>query len=231
MLSWDVFRIYTTGPVRVAIAGLLLWGLLDGTGAAGESWMIDDFEAGLRPEWQERIFSGRTDYRVVEEASGRVLEARSQGTASALIFKQKIDLQEYPVLCWRWKVDNIVSSGDARTRSGDDYAARIYVVFPHWFFPRTRSINYIWANRLSAGSVVPNPFTANAMMVAVQSGEERVGEWVDECRNVRDDYRRIFRGDPPQVGAIAIMTDTDNTGSSALAWYDDIRFEISEPSP
>lgn len=199
---------------------------------AGEAdRLIDDFGDGLRPEWQEKSFQGRTEYRVVQDETGRVLEARSQGSASALILKQSIDLKSFPVLSWRWKIENILPRGDARTKAGDDYAARIYVVFPHWFFPKTRTINYIWANRLPVGAVIPNPFTSNAMMVAVQSGEEKVGEWVQESRDVLADYRRIFGEDPPLAGAIAIMTDTDNTGSSAVAWYDDIRLREATADP
>jgi hypothetical protein len=197
--------------------------------AAGEKGLlIDDFENGLRPVWQEKVFEGRTDYRVVREATGNVLQAESHGAASALILKQQLDLKALPVLAWRWKVANILAKGDAGRREGDDYAARIYVIFPHWFFPRTRTINYIWANKLPRGSVVPNPFTANAMMVAVQSGEENVGRWMIESRNVPADYRESFGEEPPLAGAIAIMTDTDNTGGSAVAWYDDIRFREKE---
>lgn len=45
---------------------------------------------------------------------------------------------------------------------------------------------------------------------------------MDVRRNIVDDYRRAFGEDPPHVGAIAIMTDTDNTGETATAWYGDI---------
>ena len=200
--------------------------------SAGEkSLLIDDFEQGFRPVWKEKVFKGRTDYRVVQEETGKVLKAESHGAASALILEQKIDLKKFPVLTWRWKVENVLAKGDARKKEGDDYAARIYVIFPHWFFPKTRTINYIWANKLPQGAIVPNPFTSNAMMVAVESGEEHLGEWIIESRNVHADYRAIFGEDPPLAGAIAIMTDTDNTGGSAVAWYDDIRFKKEEENP
>ena len=187
--------------------------------------LIDDFENGLRPVWEEKVFTDHTTYGVIRDETGNVLKARSHGAASALILEKKIDLQEFPVLSWRWKVANVLAKGDANSKAGDDYAARVYVIFPHWFFPKTRTINYIWANKLPQGAVVPNPFTANAMMVAVESGEEHVGQWLLESRNVRDDYRAIFGEEPPLAGAIAIMTDTDNTGGSAAAWYDDIRIK------
>jgi hypothetical protein len=156
---------------------------------------------------------------------GHVLRAESHGAASGLILEKEIDLKEFPVLSWRWKVGNILEKGDAHKKEGDDYAARVYVIFPHWFFPKTRGINYIWANKLPRGEFVPNPFTSNAVMVAVESGKEKVGEWVAARRDVYADYRAIFGEKPPLAGAIAIMSDTDNTGESAVAWYDDIRLE------
>jgi hypothetical protein len=61
-------------------------------------------------------------------------------------------------------------------------------------------------------------------MVAVESGDGNAGRWVDEERNLVEDYRRAFGENPPMVGAVAIMTDTDNTGEHAVAWYGAIRF-------
>ena len=37
-----------------------------------------------------------------------------------------------------------------------------------------------------------------------------------------DDYRKAFGDEPTAVSGIAIMTDTDNTGESAIAYYADI---------
>lgn len=189
--------------------------------------LIDDFELGLNSEWQIERFDGETEYSVEQHNGNSVLQARSQGTASALLHETTYSLQDYPYLSWRWKIEDTLPQGDARTKQGDDYAARIYVVFPHWFFPLTRSINYIWANQLPRGSHLPSTYTANSVMVAVESGRDNRGQWRLERRNVLEDFRRLFGEEPPAVGAIAIMTDSDNTQGSALAWYDDIRIEQS----
>lgn len=193
--------------------------------SGGEVLRIDDFEQGLSPRWEEKSFQGQTSYQVVTEGTGKVLQARSQGAASGLIFKKEYRLLDYPLLSWRWKVRGIIPKANERTKSGDDYAARVYVIFPHWFFPKTRTISYVWANTLPQGAAVPSPYTGNAMMVAVESGTEKVGEWQRAQRNVLEDYRKLFNAEPPAVGAIAIMTDTDNTGASAEAWYDDLQIE------
>jgi hypothetical protein len=195
--------------------------------SAPEQILLDDFEQGLSPRWEKKSFSGETSYSVVADGAGKVLYARSQGAASGLIFNKEYRLQDYPFLSWRWKVRGIIPGGDERQKSTDDYAARVYVVFPHWFFPKTKTINYVWGNKLAQGASIPSPYTGNSQMVAVESGIEKAGEWLTERRNVREDYRRLFGEEPPAVGAIAIMTDTDNTGSSAEAWYDDL--QIGKP--
>ncbi len=204
----------------------VFWLLLAAAGWCGERIApIDDFEKGIDPRWQQKAFKGKTLYTVVPDGEGRVLRAESRAAASGLVFEKKYDLQDYPLLAWRWKVSNVLAKGDARTRAGDDYAARVYVIFPHWFPLKTRSINYIWANRLPEGDFIPNSYYGNAVMLAVESGPEKAGQWVQERRNVLADYRMLFGEEPPTVGAIAIMTDTDNTGESVVAYYDDIRLE------
>ncbi len=196
--------------------------------AAAESLVIDTFDNGLTG-WDIQEFAGKTDYSIVHDDQGNaVLQAVSRGSASGLIKKIEFDARDYPLLRWRWKVTNVLASGDARNKKGDDYAARIYVIFPHWIKPLSRTINYIWANKLPLGEAIPNSYFSRAMMVAVESGEENSGKWISEERNIVADYRRLFGEEPPMVGAIAIMTDTDNTGENARAWYDDLAFFPSD---
>lgn len=192
---------------------------------AADFFLLDDFEKGLSPGWETKSFQGETSYQVVAEGNGKALHARSHGAASGLFFKKEYRLQDYPFLSWRWKVRGSIPGGDERKKSGDDFSARVYVVFPHWFFPKTKTISYVWGNRLAREESAPSAYTANAQLLAVESGTTQAGQWLAERRNVLEDYRRIFGEEPPVVGAIAIMTDTDNTGASAEAWYDDLKIE------
>lgn len=202
---------------------MLLWPLIAVSSETG--LLIDDFEQGLGPEWRVKEFKGRTSYLIVADGTSQVLQADSAGTASGLMHRKEFLIADYPVISWRWKVDGVIEKGDALHKQGDDYAARVYIIFPHWFYPNTKSLNYIWANTLQKGSVVPNPYTDSAMMIAVESGPENAGSWQTVRRNIADDYRRAFGKEPPKKGVVAIMTDTDNTGGRARAWYDDIRIE------
>lgn len=172
--------------------------------------------------WESKVFKGLTDYQLVQDNGRTVIRAHSRGTASGLFKKVNLDPLRFRYLHWSWKIAGTVENGDEKIKAGDDYAARVYVVFPGRFFWQTRAINYIWANRLPIGQSVPNAFTSNAMMVAVESGPAKSGQWLNEERDILADYRRLFGEEPRQVGAIAIMTDTDNTGSAATAWYGEI---------
>lgn len=202
---------------------LLLFLFFPAVSMASDAIELGSFSSSGLSGWSEKSFKGTTEYRIVEEGGEKVLYAKSEKAASGLVFETSFDPQEFPILSWRWKVSDTISKGDSRSKAGDDYAARIYVVFPHWFFLKTKTLNYIWANQLPKNSSQLSVYTSNAMMIAVESGSAKAGEWVTVQRNLLDDYRKAFAEEPTKVGAIAIMTDTDNTGEAAEAWYGDIK--------
>ena len=92
------------------------------------------------------------------------------------------------------------------------------------FFWKTRALNYVWSNNQAVGSAWPNAFTSNAYMVAVQTGTANLGQWREQKRHVRDDFKRYFGSDIITIDAVAIMTDADNSGREATAYYGDIYF-------
>lgn len=172
--------------------------------------------------WEPQSFKGHTEYRVIKENGHSVVRAASTGTASGLVKKITFNPAKYRYLRWSWKIEGPVKGGDEKTKAGDDYAARVYVLFPGRFFWQMKAINYIWANKLAKGKTAPNAFTANAKMIAVESGNEKSGQWLSEERDLLADYRALFGAEPHDAEAIAIMTDTDNTGGTAQAWYGEI---------
>ena len=89
-------------------------------------------------------------------------------------------------------------------------------------YPPHSGLNYIWENKAPVGTIVSNPFIARVKMIVVESGAARLNQWLRYERNIVDDYRKAFGEDPPAISGIAIMTDTDNTGESAVAWYGNI---------
>ena len=175
--------------------------------------------------WEEKVFSGKTLYETVRQDGRTVLRATSRGTASGLYRRLRVDLEKSPILNWTWRVDGTLGDVDERTRAGDDYSARVYVIRTHPVFVwRTRAVNYVWASTRTEGETWPNAYTDSARHVAVRSGDALAGRWVGERRDVRADFRALFGEDVRSIDAVAIMTDTDNTGGGAVAYYADITF-------
>ena len=216
----------------------------------------DDLKSAYEKEalpdgWEELKFKkikSHTVYKVIDSKdSDKVfsLRAFSKASASGLVKEVRIDLKKYPVLKWKWRVGGTLVGGDATQKSGDDYPARIYITFkydpdsiPFWERVKyktakllygdvpARAINYIWANKMPLGTHRPNAYTDKVVMFAVRSGDGHKGQWLEESRNVFNDYMKAFGTDkvPPEVVSVAIMTDTDNTGEEVESYYKDIVF-------
>ena len=190
-----------------------------------EPLVLDWSAPGGTEGWEVEEFEGETRYRVVELDGRRVLQADSASSASSLYLEREIDLTATPILEWSWRVETPLAVADERSKDGDDFAARLYVVAPgEGLFGLPRAINYVWANRAEVGESWPNPFTSKVMMVAVESGERDAGTWRTHRRNVRADFLRLFEREVDALEGIAVMTDTDNSGQSARAWYGEIVF-------
>lgn len=205
-------------------------------------------EETLPPDWKPLTFKKiekHTTYTLVKDNGIVVIRAVAEGSASGLTREVKIDPKEYPIIQWRWKVSNVLKKGDVHKKEGDDYPARIYITFEYdpsklsFFekakyktikllygqYPPLAAINYIWESKAPVGTLVPNPYTDRVMMFVVESGTDKLTQWVVEERNVYEDYKKAFGGEPPMISGVAIMTDTDNTGESATAYYSDIVFK------
>lgn len=202
-------------------------------------------EGGAITGWQSLSLGDAepTQYSLVRDGGGVVVKAEADDSASGLIRRVDADPAQFPVMEWRWKVEGTVPGGNVRRKGGDDYPARIYVTFDYdpddlSFGDRlkyralralgydeipVRALNYIWANRANETEIVPNAFTDWVQMVPVSSGEVGVGEWQSLRRNIVEDYREAFGEEPPAINGIAIMTDADNTGNAATAYFGDIK--------
>jgi hypothetical protein len=191
--------------------------------------VVEDFEAGWEARWQvQSLGRGRTAYAVVTEDDSRVLHANSEEAGSAVIRRLYLDPLIEGTIEWRWKVArSLVANTRERERAGDDYAARLFVVFGSRG-SISEALCYVWASEEPGGSVYPSPYVESVAMIVLQSGDARAGEWVSEQRDVLADYRAFFGEDPDAPTGIAVMVDTDDTRTTAEAWFDDIRFEVRE---
>ena len=198
--------------------------------------------------WILSRFLARTKYRIVEHEGERVLEADANVSASGLLQPLALPTAEYPYLHWRWKVPQLIADADNASRTSDDSPVRIIVAFDgdksrfdfeDSTFAKTvklfsgrempyATIQYIWENKLPPETVLDNSKTSRAKMVVVESGPQRVGQWISFQRNVQQDYERLFGEPPGSIIFVGVMTDSNATGSHTTAYYGDIRFSRGE---
>jgi DUF3047 family protein len=194
--------------------------------------LLGGFEAGWDHHWMERKLAPRpTRFTVVEDSGQRVLMAESDRSASGLWRMLMLHPRPGDTLSWRWRVkESLTSNRSERSRKGDDYAARVFVVFePHFLSWKTRALCYVWASHEAPGSLYDSPHAKTVKTIVLQSGNAKAREWVREERDLVSDYRRAFGSEPALISAVALMVDTDDTGLKAQAWFDDLELHVRSP--
>jgi len=194
----------------------------------------ESFEDGWRDRWQERRLAYRaTRYGTVREGDDQVLRADSRGAASGLWREAALHAPRSGRVAWRWRVDRgIEARVDEREKSGDDFAARLFVVFGGEFPSRdNRALCYVWAAGEPAGSVYRSPYADQVAMIVVASGGAGTGEWRSVERDFIADYRAVFGEEPLDLSGVALMVDTDNTGSEVRTFFDDVTLEADGTRP
>lgn len=214
----------------VLTLALLASGWLRGAGATEvESLaLFDEFSAGWKTTWREQsLFAKPTLYEVVTDDGQRVLHAVSRSANAGLLREVARPVPAEARLRWRWKVlASLSGNARERERAGDDYAARVFVVFETSLNPlRTRAINYVWAASEKTGAVFASPYTKSVGIVVLRSGDLEAGQWRLENRDVLADYRTFFGEPPRRISAVAVLSDTDNTKGEAEAWFADLILE------
>ena len=204
-------------------------------------------KGGIPAPWQLQRLDDKvppTRYRLREWDGVHAVEAHAVNSMALLARPLQVDLEKSPVLCWRWRIDAPLQSADMTRKSGDDYAARVYLSFDvpadtlglgtrmalgmaralHGEQVPDAAVNYIWDNRHAVGTWQPNAYTDRARMLVLRSGGAEAGRWVDERRDVAADFQRAFGHAPARLTGLAIASDTDNTGEEARAGFADFRF-------
>jgi len=181
---------------------------------------------GVPPGWTLKEFAGHAAIELVRSDGRLAARLHSEHASFAIHRDVVVELREFPYLSWTWKVTRLPAGGDVREAARDDQAAQLYVIFPRWPSPRTASdvIGYVWDSRAPAGTRIKHPRADNVRVVVVESGPARLGEWRTYERNVAADYTALFGRQPPRVGKLAVMVDSNDTRGEAEALFGDLIF-------
>jgi hypothetical protein len=204
------------------------------------------------PEWKDAplsAFKKHTDYSLVTEDGVVVLRAMAHGSASGLAFKTEFDPHQFPMLSWRWKVAQGIPDANNADPSKEDSPLRVTVAFDGDTsklslrdknasstakFASGRplpyaALMYIWGNQVPIDSVTNSSHYSRLRMLALSTDDKGIGKWQSFTRNLVEDYKRVFGEDPGKVISIELLTDTDNTGAAAEAFYGDISVGPARP--
>ena len=205
--------------------------------AAGEKlpapWRVTGFPGGRKPVSQFAIEQLRG------EAVLKVITDKSYG--SALHEVPPMVLAAGSKLHWRWRLEEPLLQSDLKKREGDDSAIKVCALFDMGtdklgLLDRTQlrmargqttdpipaaTLCYVWDHLLPVGTRLPNVFSPRVRFVVMDSGEQKLGQWVSHERDLVADFMQAFGHEtdamPPLIG-IAVGADSDNTGGKSLAY-------------
>jgi hypothetical protein len=194
---------------------------------AAEELTIADFSSkieasGVPADWKIKERSGKADFAVVDDDGIAAVRLRSANTSFSLQKEVDVDLKQYGLLTWKWKVTKLPEGGDFRKSGTDDQAAQLFLAFS-----RTRAIVYLWDATAPQGTIgnAAAPFFMSVKAVVVRSGTTGSGSWLTETRNVYDDYRKLFGEEPGNVRGVRIQINSQHTGTSAESYFAAVAFK------
>lgn len=200
------------------------WG---STEASAQTVKQDKYTNSNIDGWKEIIFEGKTEYKTENDC----VHATADASASGLISEVRAAVNTNTRLTWGWTANQLLQKNNKdseKTKGGDDFLARVYVINEGRFPWQTKAINYVWSKENAVGDNWSNPFLKNAHMVVVQSGDNDLGKWNYFERDVREDFKKFLDVDIDRIDAIAVMTDTDNTKGRAEACYQMPEISVSK---
>ena len=196
--------------------------LLASSVAAEECIVIDDFSkatVGQFPaDWKVRKDAGKSIYVVQEEGGLRFLHAHSQDQGIQAARQQVWDLNRYPVLAWSWRPVEYPKGADEKDGKNDS-ALAVYFMVEYSSIRGPKAVKYIWSEVVPVGTRLSSNMGLTQVRV-LRTGTAQRGQWVEERVNVRDDWLAYFEEkNVPKPAGIAVLTDSDDTHSSAQGDY------------
>ncbi len=191
---------------------------------AAESIVLADPTAPLSEAWTHRRFTGATEYETTLLDGVAAIRAIGRDSASGLYRDISYRIADFPWLEWFWRVDQLQRTADIRVKDREDFGAAIFLIFgrPSMLNRDVPTLAYVWtSDRVQEGTLVRSPHHPDSLNdIVVRSGTDSLGKWVQERRNVADDFRKAFGREPPDlVEAVALFTDNDQTGEPVEAYY------------
>lgn len=191
--------------------------------------------------WQDVALPGKRATSYSFEVKDGRRAVRAEAVASASLWRRKVDIpaDQLGDVTWSWWVDGAIPEADLSDADRSDAPARVIFAFDgdrsrlsqrtRMMFELARTLTgeeppyatlmYVWSQDLPVGTMVKSHRSDRVRKIVLDAGPNSLRRWRDHRRNVAQDFERAFGERPGRLIGVAVMTDADNTGSSARAWY------------
>ena len=215
----------------VGLCIVLGFSVIVSSGAQEGILWVDKFSEGkvtdgIPEGWKLEKKTGDPEIKIEQSGDNAYVRFHSNNSSFGLKKEMNFTLKDYPFLNWKWKVTRLPEKGDFLKKETDDQAAQVYVIFPR--FPaklNTEIVGYLWESNLkNKGLEGESPAWSKSKVIVLQAGSEKSNQWVQEKRNVYEDYKRLFKKEPPKTGGISLYINTQHTQGKAESFFDHIYF-------
>jgi hypothetical protein len=179
-------------------------------------------------------------YNLEKDSNEEYLRINTDSSVTGLIYKKIFNPYDFPIINWKWKIDNIFKKGDGEYKMSDDYPIRIFVLFEkkrsdenklrNFFYniiqkkygyslPHS-SIVYVWESKIKNEKYIVCPYSKIIRYIPVQMGDKNIKKWIEEEMNIIESYKLAFGELPPKRATIALMADSDNVREQSTAYID-----------
>ena len=166
-----------------------------------------------------------TLYTVGINENGNYLKAEAINAASGVGKEVKIDLNKTPFINISWKIEKDLKGIKENTKKGHDFSARVFVIKKTGATALSnRAVNYVFSSNRDAGESWQSPYTKKSVDSVLSTTKDNFNEWVTVKANVKEDFIRFHKLDINELSGLAIMSDTDNSKKTAIAYYQNIYF-------
>ena len=166
-----------------------------------------------------------TLYTLGSNENGNYLKAEAINAASGVGKEVKIDLNKTPFINITWKIEKDLKGIKENTKKGHDFSARVFVIKKTGATPLSnRAVNYVFSSNRDVGESWPSPYTKKSIDSVLSTTKDNINEWVTVKANVKEDFIRFHKLDVNEISGLAIMSDTDNSKKTAIAYYQNIYF-------
>jgi hypothetical protein len=182
---------------------------------------VGEFPVG----WKARKDEGMDVYRVAEENGRRFLRAVSKGLGiQAARETEGWNLQTHPILVWAWRPREFPKGSDERKSATNDSALAVYVAVPFSKVRGPKAVKYVWSEKVPVGTRLSSNSDLTQVRVLRSGAPSSKDAWVEERMNALRDWQAFFKeSETPKPGGIAVLTDADDTKSTAAGDYANFR--------